>query len=108
LALGFSMLKVLPMLPLRGGELLSERIPPAGLMILRDSNPGESGVTLSPRLYHCQQGTFPRTHHCWNHLQEPYLPVGQLDLPSFAFETTMPGLPGQALCVDRMLDSLKW
>jgi hypothetical protein len=36
------------------GEVLPERIPPAGLMILRDGNPGEPGVTLSPLMYHYQ------------------------------------------------------
>jgi len=35
-------------------EVLPERIPPAGLMILRDGNPGEAGVTLSPLTYHYQ------------------------------------------------------
>jgi hypothetical protein len=38
---------------LRGG-VLPERIPPAGLMILRDGAPGEPGVTLSPLTYHYQ------------------------------------------------------
>jgi hypothetical protein len=36
------------------GEVLPERIPPAGLIILRDGNPGEPGVTLSPLVYHYQ------------------------------------------------------
>ena len=36
------------------GEALPERIPPSGLMILRDGNPGEPGVTLSPLMYHYQ------------------------------------------------------
>ena len=36
------------------GEVLPERIPPAGLMILRDGNPGEPSVTLSPLTYHFQ------------------------------------------------------
>lgn len=35
-------------------EVLPERIPPAGLIILRDGNPGEPGVTLSPLMYHYQ------------------------------------------------------
>ncbi len=29
------------------GAVLPERVPPAGLMILRDGEPGEPGVTLS-------------------------------------------------------------
>jgi hypothetical protein len=36
------------------GEVLPERVPPAGLMILRDGEPGDPGVTLSPLRYHYQ------------------------------------------------------
>jgi hypothetical protein len=35
-------------------ELLPERIPAAGLIILRDGQPGEPEVTLSPLRYHYQ------------------------------------------------------
>ena len=35
-------------------EVLPERIPAAGLIILRDGQPGESEVTLSPLRYHYQ------------------------------------------------------
>ena len=35
-------------------EVLPERIPPAGLIILRDGQPGEPEVTLSPLRYHYQ------------------------------------------------------
>ena len=35
-------------------EVLPERIPPAGLIILRDGEPGEPEVTLSPLRYHYQ------------------------------------------------------
>lgn len=35
-------------------EILPERIPAAGLIILRDGQPGESEVTLSPLRYHYQ------------------------------------------------------
>lgn len=44
-------LSALPATTLRG-EVLPERIPPAGLLILRDGNPGEPEVTLSPLRYH--------------------------------------------------------
>ncbi|MGY9046973.1 acyl-CoA transferase [Puniceibacterium antarcticum] len=37
-------------------EVLPERIPPAGLIILRDGQPGEPEVTLSPLHYHYQHG----------------------------------------------------
>ena len=33
------------------GDVLPERIPPSGLIILRDGNPGEPEVTLSPLTY---------------------------------------------------------
>ena len=36
------------------GEVLSERVPAAGLLILRDGEPGEPEVTLSPLRYHYQ------------------------------------------------------
>ena len=35
-------------------EVLPERIPAAGLLILRDGTPGEAEVTLSPLRYHWQ------------------------------------------------------
>ena len=46
-------LSALPATTLRG-EVLPERVPAAGLMILRDGDPGEPGVTLSPLRYHYQ------------------------------------------------------
>jgi len=38
--------------PVLRGEVLPERVPAAGLLILRDGDPGEPGVTLSPLRYH--------------------------------------------------------
>lgn len=35
-------------------DVLPERIPPAGLIILRDGQPGDPEVTLSPLRYHYQ------------------------------------------------------
>ena len=52
-ALG-DLLRTVPHVPVLRGEVLPERISPAGLMILRDGNPGEPGVTLSPLMYHYQ------------------------------------------------------
>lgn len=46
-------LSSLPATALRG-EVLPERVPAAGLLILRDGEPGEPGVTLSPLRYHYQ------------------------------------------------------
>jgi len=46
-------LSTLPATALRG-EVLPERVPAAGLLILRDGEPGEPGITLSPLRYHYQ------------------------------------------------------
>lgn len=49
----YARLQPLAALTLRD-EVLPERIPTAGLIILRDSQPGEPEVTLSPLRYHYQ------------------------------------------------------
>lgn len=46
-------LQVLDATVLRG-EVLPERLPSAGLLIVRDGDPGEPEVTLSPLRYHYQ------------------------------------------------------
>lgn len=46
-------LSTLPATTLRG-DVLPERVPIAGLLILRDGEPGEPEVTLSPLRYHYQ------------------------------------------------------
>jgi len=46
-------LSALPATALRG-DVLPERLPAAGLLILRDGEPGEPEVTLSPLRYHYQ------------------------------------------------------
>ena len=46
-------LSALPATALRG-EALPERVPATGLLILRDGEPGEPDVTLSPLRYHYQ------------------------------------------------------
>ena len=46
-------LSALPATALRG-EVLPERVPTEGLLILRDGEPGEPEVTLSPLRYHYQ------------------------------------------------------
>jgi hypothetical protein len=46
-----ALLETLPATALRG-EVLPERVPTAGLLILRDGEPGEPEVTLSPLRYH--------------------------------------------------------
>lgn len=46
-----TLLSALPATALRG-DVLPERVPAKGLMILRDGSPGEPEVTLSPLMYH--------------------------------------------------------
>ena len=46
-------LSALPATALRG-DVLPERVPASGLLILRDGEPGEPEVTLSPLRYHYQ------------------------------------------------------
>jgi len=48
------LLLTVPHVPVLRGEVMPERIPPSGLVIMRDGNPGEPGVTLSPLMYHYQ------------------------------------------------------
>ncbi len=43
--------------PVMRGEVLPERVPTAGLLILRDGDPGEPSTTLSPLRYHYQHRT---------------------------------------------------
>lgn len=49
----FDRLLVLPAVCLRG-EVLPERIPQSGLVILRDGDPGDPEISLSPLTYHYQ------------------------------------------------------
>ena len=53
LAALYARLMALPATGLRG-DVLPERVPAAGLLILRDGEPGEPEVTLSPLRYHYQ------------------------------------------------------
>lgn len=48
-----ALLQTLPATALRG-DVMPERVPAAGLLILRDGEPGEPEVTLSPLAYHYQ------------------------------------------------------
>ncbi|MDT8853912.1 acyl-CoA transferase [Paracoccaceae bacterium Fryx2] len=51
------LLRLIPFVPVLRGEVLPERVPAAGLLILRDGDPGDPAVTLSPLLYHFQHRT---------------------------------------------------
>ena len=74
-------------------EVLPERIPPAGLIILRDGQPGEPEVTLSPLRYHYQ------------HRAELEVVVQAAKERATAFDTLIASI-GTALDSDRTLGSL--
>ncbi|MGX1005353.1 hypothetical protein ACSSV6_003944 [Roseovarius sp. MBR-38] len=74
-------------------EVLPERIPAAGLIILRDGQPGEPEVTLSPLLYHYQ------------HRAELEVVVQAGTGRASAFDTLVAAI-GTALAADRTLGGL--
>ena len=74
-------------------EVLPERIPPAGLIILRDGQPGEPEVTLSPLRYHYQ------------HRTELEVIVQTPGSRATAFDTLIAAI-GTALAIDRTLGGL--
>ena len=79
--------------PALRGEVLPERMPAAGLLILRDGDPGEPAVTLSPLRYHYQ------------HRAEVEAVVQAATGRDGAFDTLAAGV-GAALAVDRTLGGL--
>ena len=74
-------------------EVLPERIPPAGLIILRDGQPGEPEVTLSPLRYHFQ------------HRAELEVIIQSANDRATAFDTLIAAI-GTALAADRTLGGL--
>jgi hypothetical protein len=74
-------------------EVLPERIPTAGLIILREGQPGEPEVTLSPLRYHYQ------------HRAELEVVVQAPNGRSSAFDTLITAI-GTALEADRTLGGL--
>jgi hypothetical protein len=74
-------------------EVLPERIPAAGLIILRDGQPGEPEVTLSPLRYHYQ------------HRAELEVVVQAPNGRASAFDTLIAAI-GTALDSDRTLGGL--
>ncbi|MDT8858478.1 acyl-CoA transferase [Paracoccaceae bacterium Fryx2] len=74
-------------------EVLPERIPPAGLVILRDGQPGEPEVTLSPLRYHFQ------------HRAELEVIVQAANDRAAAFDSLIAAI-GTALAADRTLGGL--
>ena len=85
-------LQPLAALPLRE-EVLPERIPASGLIILRDGQPGEPEVTLSPLRYHYQ------------HRAELEVVVQAPNGRASAFDTLITAI-GTALEADRTLGGL--
>lgn len=86
-----AMLQTLPATALRG-DMLPERVPTEGLLILRDGEPGEPEVTLSPLRYHYQ------------HRAEIEAIVQDADNDA-AFDTLTAGI-GASLSADRTLGGL--
>ena len=84
-------LSALPATALRG-DVLPERMPVEGLMILRDGEPGAPEVTLSPLRYHYQ------------HRAEIEAVVQGADRDA-AFDTLTASI-GAALAADRTLDAV--
>jgi len=74
------------------GAVLPERVPAGGLLILRDGEPGEPDITLSPLAYHYQ------------HRAEIEAVVQSGDRDA-AFDTLCTGV-GAALAADRTLGGL--
>ena len=79
--------------PVLRDEVLPERIPAAGLIILRDGQPGEPEVTLSPLRYHYQ------------HRAELEVVVQAPNGRASAFDTLIAAV-GMALEADRSLGGL--
>ena len=86
-----TLLQTLPATALRG-EILPERMPALGLLILRDGEPGEPEVTLSPLRYHYQ------------HRAEIEAVVQGIDRDA-AFDTLTASI-GAAIATDRTLGGL--
>jgi len=76
--------------PVLRGEILRERVPAAGLLILRDGDPGEPAVMLSPLRCH------------YRHCAEVEAIVQAGTGRDAAFDSPAAGL-GSALAVDRTL-----
>ena len=86
-----TLLQTLPATALRG-EVLPESMPAEGLLILRDGEPGEPEVTLSPLTYH------------YRHRAEIEAVVQGADRDA-AFDTLCASI-GAALAADRTLGGL--
>jgi len=101
LAALFARLQTIPGATVKREEPLPEKVPAAGLIILRDGDPGEPEVLLSPVLY------------LWQHRVEIEVIVQQA--PAEAANTALDALLseiGIALAADRtlggLIDGMEW
>lgn len=95
LAALFARLQTMPAAIVKREEPLPEKVPAAGLVILRDGDPGEPEVLLSPLMY------------LWQHQTEIEVVVQQA--PADAATATLDSLlaeVGSALAADRTLGGL--
>ncbi|MCX7890558.1 MAG: acyl-CoA transferase [Rhodobacteraceae bacterium] len=102
-------LSALPATALRG-EVLPERVPAAGLLILRDGEPGEPEVTLSPLRYHYQhraeiEAVVQGETRCAQQMQGSSGPLQGSNARDTAFDTLCASI-GAALAADRTLGGL--
>ena len=88
-------LQTIPNATVLRGEVLPERVPAGGLVILRDGEPGEPEVTLSPLQYH------------WRHRAEVEVIVqGRTPADRDAAFDALTAAIGAALAADRTLGGL--
>ena len=91
----FQRLATLPSATVKRNEALPEKVPPGGLLILRDGDPGEPEVTLSPATW------------IWNHLAqlEAFVAGATSATRDAALDALLEAV-GQALGTDRTLGGL--
>ena len=88
-------LATLPSATVKRNEALPEKVPAGGLLILRDGDPGEPEVTLSPATW------------IWNHLAqlEAFVAGATSEARDAALDTLLEAV-GQGLAGDRTLGGL--
>ncbi len=91
----FQRLATLPDATVKRNEALPEKVPAGGLLILRDGDPGEPEVTLSPATW------------IWNHLAqlEVFVAGATSEVRDAALDALLEAV-GQALAADRTLGGL--
>ncbi|CAM3100310.1 hypothetical protein SAMN04488021_1374 [Paracoccus aminovorans] len=89
----FTLLQGIGGVVVQRNEVLPERIPAAGLLILRDGTPGEAEVTLSPLRYH------------WQHRAEIEVFIRGSSGLELAFDALAERV-GQVIAADRTLGGL--